>query len=44
MKYANFSFLLSKKVNESMNLHLLWSFAITARKSRILSGMNPDVS
>ena len=44
MKYANFSFLSSEKVNESMNLHLLWSFAITARKSRILSGMNPDVS
>lgn len=44
MKYANFSFLSSEKVNGSMNLHLLWNFANTARKSRILSGMNPDVS
>ncbi len=25
MKYANFSFLSSEKVNGSMNLHLLWS-------------------
>ena len=38
MKYANFSFLSSEKVNGSMNLHLLWNFANTARKTEYSLG------
>ena len=36
MKYANFSFLSSEKVNGSMNLHLLWSHEYCQKEQNTL--------